>query len=44
MFSNKEFGILIVLHNPTKDDVKNPYKKISHILNRIFWNSRIFLV
>ena len=41
MFSNKEFGILIILHNPTKEDVKNTKKNISYFKSGILvWNSK----
>ncbi len=41
MFSNKEFGILIILYNPTKEDIKNTKKNISYFKSGILvWNSK----
>ena len=41
MFSNKDFGILIILYNPTKEDIKNTKKNISYFKSGIIvWNSK----
>lgn len=41
MFSNKEFGILIILYNPSKEDIKNTKKNISYFKSGILvWNSK----
>ena len=41
MFSDKDFGILIILYNPTKEDIKNTKKNISYFKSGILiWNSK----
>ncbi len=41
MFSDKDFGILIILYNPTKEDIKNTKKNISCFKSGIIvWNSK----
>ena len=41
MFSIKDFGILIILYNPTKEDIKNTKKNISYFKSGILvWNSK----
>ena len=41
MFSNNEFGILIILYKPTKEDISNTKKNISFFKSGILvWNSK----
>ncbi len=41
MFSKSEIGILIILYNPTKEDIKNTKKNISYFNSGILvWNSK----